>query len=519
MSGARGRWSVLGVLCLALVVISLDLTVLNVALPTISASLGASTAGLQWITDAYSLVFAGVMLPAGALGDRWGRKRMLLTGLMVFLAASLWCAFAGSTPSLIAARAVMGLGAAIVMPLTLGVVSASFDDNDRPKALAAATASVAVGLPLGPIIAGVLLQHFYWGSVFLINVPVIVATLIAGGVMLDESRASATSPLDITGTVLGVGGVLALVFGVIRGPEHGWTNAVTLVMFAAALILFGAFAYQQRRSPHPVVDRRLFTDSRFSWGTLATVAVSVALFGIMFVLPQYLQGVRGNDTFGTGLRLIPLMIGLLTAGAGAGQLNHRVGSRVTVAAGLVALTAGLLVLAAVGAHSSYWVVAVGLVLCGVGVGAAIASAMDGVMAAVGGDEAGAGAAMNSTLRQIGGALAVAALGSLLSSAYQHSLHLHLPGLPHPVQSAAMASIELAHEAASRLGRRGSDLQDAAGVAFSHGMSLVMLACAVVTAITVPLALWRLPRHRRHQSQAGEREPVESKAADNWSGER
>ena len=311
-----GTWWMLVVTCLAVIVVSLDGTILNIALPSVSAALHAGTADLQWIVDAYSLAFAGFMLPAGVIGDRLGRRRVLLTGLATFLAASVWCALAGSAGELIAARTLLGLGAAIVFPLSLAIVSATFSDAERPRAIGILTASVALGLPLGPILGGVLLQHFSWNSVFWINVPVVFLTL-AAGVLLPESRNPAAPPLDGSGALLAVAAVVSLVLGVIRGPEHGWSAPLTSTLLAASVLLFAGFVIRERRAAHPLIDPALFRDRRFIWGTAATVAVSVALFGIMFVLPQYLQSVHGYDPLNTGLRMLPLMAGLLAGGGAA----------------------------------------------------------------------------------------------------------------------------------------------------------------------------------------------------------
>src|SRR5262249_29280306 len=292
-----GRWWMLGVTCLSVVVVALDLTILNIALPSISAELQASTRDLQWIVDAYSLAFAAVMLPAGLAGDRFGRRRLLLPGLAGFLGGSGWVGLAvaagggvrrGGAGELIAARAVMGLGAGIVLPLSLAVASARFSDAERPKAIGILTAAVAAGLPLGPVLGGVLLQHFSWHSVFWINVPAVCVTLAAGAVLVPESRNPAAPPLDVPGVLLSAGAVTCLVWGVIDGPEHGWAAPSAWGLLTGSAVLLAAFLAREHRAAHPLIDRELFADRRFTWGTAATVAVSVALFGLMFTVPQYL---------------------------------------------------------------------------------------------------------------------------------------------------------------------------------------------------------------------------------------
>src|ERR1700678_3641735 len=311
------RWWMLGVTCLSVVVVNLDLTILNIALPDISAALRADTGDLQWLVDAYSLVFAGVMLPAGMTGDRLGRKRLLLAGLAVFLAASLCCALSASAGELIAARALMGLGAGIVFPLSLAVVTAAFGDDDRPVDIGILSAAVALALPLGPVLGGLLLQHFSWHSVFWINVPAACLALAAGAVLMPESRNPAAPPLDVLGALLSPAAVTCLVWGVINGQEQGWSAVPAWGLLAGAAVLLAAFLARERRSVNPVIDPGLFRDRRFTWGTAATVAVSVALYAILFAFPQYLQSVLGDGPASAGLRLLPMMGGLLVAGGAA----------------------------------------------------------------------------------------------------------------------------------------------------------------------------------------------------------
>jgi len=484
----------LGVTCLSVVVVNLDLTILNIALPDISAALHAGTGDLQWLVDAYALAFAGVMLPAGMAGDRGGRKRLLLAGLAVFLAASLWCALSVSAAELIVARAVMGLGAGVVFPLSLAVVPAAFGDAERPKAIGMLTAGIALGLPLGPVLGGLLLQHFAWESVFWINVPAAALTLAAGAVLMPESRNPAAPPLDGAGALLSTGAITCLVWGVIHGQERGWGALVTWALLAAAIMLLAAFIVRERRSANPVIDPALFRDRRFTWGTAATVAVSVALYAILFIFPQYLQSVLGDDPASAGLRLLPMMGGLLVAGGAAGPAVRAAGTRLTVAAGLALLAGGLAALSQVQLTTGYAVVAAGLALCGLGTGVSIGAAMDAVMAAAGGGEAGIGASVNSALRQASGAITVAVLGSVLSAGYARALGPALGSLPARAATTARASVTQAVQLAGRLPSGGPALRAAAGAAFLHGMSIVMLICAAVAVAVIPACLRFLPGH-------------------------
>jgi EmrB/QacA subfamily drug resistance transporter len=482
----------LGVTCLSVVVVTLDLTILNIALPAISAALHAGTGDLQWLVDAYTLVFAGVMLPAGMIGDRLGRKRLLLAGLVVFLAASLWCALSASAGELIAARALMGLGAGIVFPLSVAVISAAFGDDDRPTAIAILTAAIALALPLGPVLGGLLLQHFSWHSVFWINVPAACLTLAAGAVLMPESRNATAPRLNVRGALLSTGAVTCLVWGFINGPEHGWTALPTWMLLAASAALLAAFFVSERRSANPAIDPALFRDKRFTWGTAATIAVSVALYGILFTEPQYLQSVLGDDPVSAALRLLPMMGGLLAGGGVVGPVVRASGTRLTVAAGLALLAAGLAVLSQVHLATGYAVVATGLSLCGLGTGVSIGAAMNVVMAAAGGDEAGIGASVNSALRNTGGAITVAVLGSVLSTTYARDLRPALAALPGRDAAAARASITEAVQIASRLPAGGFTLRTAAGTAFLHGMSTVMLTCAAVAVAAILTSLCYLP---------------------------
>ena len=485
------RWWVLGVTCLALVMVNLDLTVVNVALPKISAALHASTGDLQWIVDAYSLALAGVMLPAGLIGDRLGRRRVMLVGLALFLGASLWCALSASAGELIAARALMGFSAAIVFPLSLAVVSPSFGDAERPKAIGILVAAIAIGLPLGPVVRrgaapalrlelGVLDQPARGGD-------------RAGGRRGGPARVRnpQASPLDALGALLGVAAVTCLVWGVIDGPERGWTAPATWAALLASALLMAAFARREHRAAHPLVDPALFRDRRFMWGTVASIDVSVALYAILFALPQFLQSALGDDPISAGLRLLPMMAGLLVAGGLGGLVTRAVGTKLAVAAGLAFLGGGLAVLSQVHLTTGYVVVAAGLALCGLGTGAAMTAAMDAVMAAAGGGEAGAGASVNSTLRQIGGALAVAVLGGVLAARYTAALHPALTGLPATQAAAAGGSIAQAAALAGHL-PAGAALLHAAGTAFVDGMDVVMLICMALTALTVVVTLWFLP---------------------------
>ncbi|MDL4815446.1 DHA2 family efflux MFS transporter permease subunit [Actinomadura opuntiae] len=490
-SGRRSWWG-LAFMSLGILVVAVDFTVLTVALPTIATSLHASTAQLQWIMDAYTLAGAAAMLPAGVLGDRFGRRLLLFAGLVIFGGASIWSALCGSAGELIAARAVQGVGAGILLPIPLAITAAIFDDEDRPKAIGISTAAVAGGMPLGPIAGGLLLEHFSWHSVFWVNVPIIAVAFTGCLLTLPETRNPAAPRLDVVGALLAVGAIVTLVYGVINGPEHGWDAGSTIGTLACALVLITAFLFWERRVPHPLVDFTLFRNPRFSWGTLATVVATIGLSVVLFLAPIYLQSVVGDSSIGTGLRMIPVMAGMFLGGTVGPFADKLWGTKVAVVGGLLVLGTGLAVLSLVTPDSSYALFATGFVIFGAGSGGALAVAMDSAIAAVGGGEAGAGAAVTNTLRQVGGSLAYAAGGSILSVVYVRHLDPALHGLPPEAADAARDSVTGADAVAGRLGPAGAGLRAAAHTAFSDGMSAALLSTAGLCAVGALLCLWFLP---------------------------
>ncbi|MEV4158469.1 MFS transporter [Nocardia salmonicida] len=492
--GPSRRWAGLAALVVALLTVGLDLMVLNVALPTLAGDLGASTTQLQWIVNAYTLVFAALMLPAGGFGDRYGRKRLLLAGLVAFVAASAWAAYSGSTASLIAARAVMGIGAAIIVPLSLGILPTLFGPDQRRRAIAVWVGALGVGLPLGPIVGGWLLQHFWWGSVFLINVPVGVAALVACIVLLPESADPHAPPLDWLGIVTAVAGTAAVVFAVIQAPEYGWNDLVVLATLAAGVALIAGFLVWERRTRHPLVDLALFTNPEFTWPTLAATAGTFTLVGVLFVLPQYLQIVRHHDALGTGLRLVPLVLAIIIAAAAVDKIVTRVGAKIPIVGGMVVAAAGFVFASRITADSSYSFVAVCLAVVGLGAGLALAPAVDAVMASLPENRSAAGAGLLMAIRQVGAAFSIAILGTLLTLTYSRDLEPHLRGLPDEMVSAARDSVAGAQLAAARLpGAPGTDLAAASAHAYTEAMSAVFLASAAVSALLAAAIAAKLPQ--------------------------
>ncbi|MFB7504738.1 DHA2 family efflux MFS transporter permease subunit, partial [Streptomyces broussonetiae] len=401
------RWWALGALVASMLTLGFDMTILNVALPTMAGELGATTGQQQWMADAYVVVFAALMLPAGLLGDRFGRRRMLITGLALFLVGSLMGALASDVNWVIAARAFMGIGGALVTPLALSVLPSLFGPDERTKAVGIISAASALGLPLGPIIGGWLLNHYWWGSVFLINVPMAAIGIAACVFLLPETSDPASPRVDPLSTVLTATGLGALIYAIIEAPSRGWSDALILAMFAAAAVLLTALVLRERRATRPMLDMTLLAHRGFLFNTSAATLAMFVLSGLMFVLPPYIQAVLGHDAFGTGLRLLPMMGGLMVAARGAQPVVARFGPRAVVSAGLVVLAFAALLGSRTTVDSGYGFTALWLSITGVGFGFSIVPAMDGALGTLPRDRAGSGSGLLMTLRQVGAAIGIA----------------------------------------------------------------------------------------------------------------
>lgn len=502
------RWWALGALVASMLVLGFDMTILNVALPTMAGELGATTGQQQWMADAYVVVFAALMLPAGLLGDRFGRRRMLITGLGVFLVGSLIGTLADDVPTVIAARSVMGVGGALVMPLALAVLPSLFGEpKDRMRAIGIVSAASALGMPLGPILGGWLLDHFWWGSVFLVNIPMVGIGITACVFLLPETRDPAAPRVDIVSTVLTATGLGALIYAVIEAPGRGWGDPLVLAVLAAGVALITALVLRERGATRPMLDMALLRQRTFLLSTLAATLVMFVLAGLMFILPGYFQAVLGNDAFGTGVRMLPMMGGLILATRAGGPLNARFGARATMSAGLVVLAFAALLGSRTTVDSGYGFTALWLSVAGVGFGFAVVPAMDAALGALPPDRAGSGSGLLMTIRQTGGALGIALLGSLLAGAY--SGRLDTTGVPAAAADTAGDSVVAAHAVAARLGAQR--LADSADAAYLHGMSLVMLvigATALVSALLVG-ALMTGPEQKRSEPANVAATPVDA----------
>jgi EmrB/QacA subfamily drug resistance transporter len=484
VSAAGRRWAALGVLCLSLLAIVVDNTIVNVALPTLARDLDADLSALQWVVDAYTLVFAGLLLLAGTLGDRFGRRRTLLAGLGVFAVASAAAAASGGDDALIAARAVMGAGAAFIMPATLSLVVGVFSDpRERATAVGVWAATAGVGVALGPVVGGVLLDHFAWGAIFLVNVPLCALAIATGALVVPESRDPAARPIDWVGAALSGVALVAFVWAVIEAPEAGWTSARVLAAGAVAVVAGAAFAAQQRRTADPLLDLGLFRDPRFSAASVTIMVLFFALFGFLFLATQYLQFVLGHSPSAAGVRVLPYAGAMIVCAMLSAGLVRRLGTRPVATAGMVLFAGGLAVAATVTVHGGYGRLAVAFVLMGAGMGLAGAPATESITGSLPPERANIGSAVNDTTRELGGALGVAIVGSLLSSLYAARLADALPdGIPGPVAAAAKHSLG----AAVAL---GAGVAEPARAAFVHAMAQASVVTAVVAAAGAVVA-WR-----------------------------
>ena len=423
------RWFSLAVLAGSLLVITLDNTILNVAIPSLVRDLNASTSQLQWIIDGYTLVFAGLLLTAGSLGDRFGRKGMLQIGLFIFGLASLASSFATSPSQLIVTRAIMGVGGAMIMPATLSLLTNIFHDpRERARAIGVWAAVAGASGALGPVIGGLLLRWFSWHSIFFVNVPLIVVLLLAGRVLLPTSKAPKANRLDPVGAVLSIVGLVVLLWAVIEGPVLGWGSPVVIGGIAAGIVLIAAFAAWELWSDHPMLDMRFFRNRRFTAANIAITLVFFAMFGQMFVMSQYMQVVLGYSPLGAGLRMLPMSVVMMLTAPMAPRVVERIGTKLVVGSGLCIAALGVFIISTVPVSDGYPRLLMGVMTLAFGMGLTMAPATESIMGSLPPTKAGVGSAMNDTTRQVGGALGVAVLGSILASVYRPGVESALEGI-------------------------------------------------------------------------------------------
>jgi len=458
------RWLILGVLCFSLLVIVLDNSILNVALPSIVRQLHATNSQLQWMVDSYTLVFAGLLLTMGSIGDKFGRRPALQAGFLIFGAGSLLSALAGSPNQLIASRAFMGIGGALIMPATLSIITNVFSGSERPKAIGVWAATAGVGVALGPLTGGALLEHFYWGSIFLVNLPIVTVGVLAGVLLIPNSKDPRAPRLDVPGALLSIAGLSALLYAVIQGPSTGWTAPRTLTFFAVGGLLMAAFFAWERRVDHPMLDVRFWRNPRFSGASAAIAITFFAMFGSIFLLTQYLQFVLGYSPLATGLRLLAFAVPMMVISPLAPNLVKRIGTKLTVAAGLACNAAGLIALGGLGQTATLPDLTWRMALAATGMALTMSPATESIMGSLPLARAGVGSAVNDTTRQVGGAVGVAVIGSIFSSLYGSKVVSALQGRG--------LSASVVHNAKQQL---GNALQAATHLPGAAARSFVTLA--------------------------------------------
>ncbi|WP_156687354.1 MFS transporter [Mycobacterium sp. Marseille-P9652] len=482
----------LAVICLGVFVISVDATIVNVALPTLSRQLDADTAQLQWIVDAYTLVMSGLLLSAGSLSDRFGRRGWLNGGLALFALTSALAAQAHSADQLIAARAAMGVGAAVIFPTTLGLITNIFTDPaPRAKAIGLWAAMVGVGVAVGPISGGWLLEHFWWGSIFMVNIPIAALAIVGGILFVPTSRDPAAPRVDVPGLVLSAAGITTLVYTVIEAPTWGWTDARTVAGFGTAAVVLVMFALWERRSTHPMLDVSVFVNRRFSGGSLAVTAGFLTLFGFIFVITQYFQFIKDYTAFQSGVRLLPVAASIALASILGPRLVQRIGTTAVVAGGLTVFAAGLAWASTADAATPYGEIAAQMLLLGGGLGLTVSPSTEAIMGSLSTDKAGVGSAVNDTTRELGGTLGVAIAGSIFASVYSgHLSATALTGLPAEPMRHSMA---LAHRVIEQLPtQQAHHVRDAVDHAFLDGLQVSSLVCAGIALGAAIVVGWLLP---------------------------
>ena len=441
------RWLILTVLCFSLLVIVLDNSILNVAVPTIVRDLDASNSQVQWIIDSYTLVFAGLLLTMGSIGDRFGRRGALQAGFAIFGLGSLASALASTAPQLIATRAFMGIGGALIMPATLSIITNLFPPNERAKAIGFWAGTAGAGAALGPLTGGFLLEHFYWGSVFLVNIPIVIGGLVAGFFLIPTSRDPSAPKLDPFGAVLSIASLTAILYAIIEAPSDGWTSPTIMACLVGGLALLGVFAWWETHIDHPMLDVRFFKNPRFTAASGSITLIFFAMFGSLFLLTQYMQFTLGYDPLTAGIRLLPFALTMGITAPLSSKVVERIGTKITVTTGLVLVTVGLLLMTGLQVDTSYGNLVWRLMIMAVGMGLTMAPATESVMGSLPLGKAGVGSAVNDTTRQVGGALGVAIIGSVMSSVYGSKVADWFAGIASRVPAGSASQFGAAKEAA------------------------------------------------------------------------
>ncbi len=497
-TGHPKRWAILGVTVVSLLVVVLDNTVLNVAMRTLADpvnGLGATQSELEWAINSYTLVFAGLLFSFGILGDRWGRKRMLLTGLVLFGLASLLSAYSKDPGQLIAARAFMGLGGAAIMPVTLSIISNVFDPRERPKAIGIWAGSVGLAVAIGPMLGGFLLEHFWWGSVFLINVPIVLIGLVAVFVLVPESRDPKPGRLDLVGVLLSVVGLVALTYGIVDGGEHGFDQPGVWAWILLGAAVLASFIYWESRTSHPSLDVKLFRDARFS-ASIATIGlVFFASMGTFFFAGFYLQVVRDLSPMQSGALFIPFAAGQMIFAPLSTTFVKRFGIKAVAASGIGLAAVSFATMMTFQLDTPFWWVAIVFFAMGAGMANVMPPATNTIMATLPREKAGVGSAISNTVRQVSAALGVAVLGSVVAGVYRSEVTPAADALPAQLQGPAKESITGAYGVVPNAGPAADQLITAANSAFVNAMHWAAFGSTIVGLLGVVVALVWLPRRQ------------------------
>jgi EmrB/QacA subfamily drug resistance transporter len=496
------RWKILAVLCTSLMVVIVGNTALNVALPTLARELNASISQQQWMVDAYGLVFAGLLLTAGTIGDRFGRKGTLQAGLTVFLSGSLFAAFSHTATAIIIGRAVMGIGAAFVMPATLSILTNVFPPHERGKAIAIWAGISGAGAAVGPVASGFLLQHFAWGSVFLVNVPIIAIALVAGYILLPKSRDPHPEGLDPIGALLSIAGLGSLVYAIIEAPDRGWASADSLMWFGIAVVIIAAFLMWELRNTTPMLNLRYFLDPRFGVAAGVITLLFFGMFGFFFLLTQYFQLVLGYGTLEAGVKQLPFAAVMMLIAPNSPKFSARFGANKAVAVGLVGVSAGMFMFMFARTNSSYLELVIIVMVMAAGMAMCIPTMTGSIMSAVPLGKAGVGSAMNDTTRELGGALGVAVLGSLVASRYDARLSPALDLLPAGLKGEASESLAGALQAGGKVGGpTGGQVASIAREAYVSGMHLAAVIAGCVALLAAGIVYRKFPAGNPHANGA------------------
>lgn len=481
------KWWGLAALTLAAMMVGLDMTVLNIALPKLAAEFNASTGQLQWFINSYTLSLSVFMLPAGLLGDRFGRKKLLLMSFVLFAASSLFCAWAGSSTIFISSRVLMGIAAAFVITLSTGILPAIFPEKERSKAVAIVMTGVMLSLPIGPLLGGWMLDHFWWGWIFLINIPVIAITALAVICFLPESYGQRQAGIDFAGIALASIGLLSLSYGTIEAGGKGWTNGIAASSCIAGVLFLFLFILRQNKTRNPLIDMKIFHSARFRWSLFLAVLLNVLLFGMLFVVPQYFQIVLHTDAFGSGLRLLTLIAGLVFGGLFAETALSKWEPKRIILLGFLLITGGTVTGAFTSVTSSEWMVGSWLFIFGLGMGFAMPTAMDLALGALPSAQSGMGSSVIQTARNVGGSLGVAILGSILNAGYRS--HLQLEAFPTETKT-------IVHDSYTRgiaaIQQGAPPLLDHLYESFMNGMDLMLWGCFTVAAAGLFCTMFLLP---------------------------